>query len=468
MNAVALIHQQLRDRKDQTAIWMPGHGLTTFADLDRLSAAAEDAMRSRGLKAGDAILLALDLSPLMYATIIAVARMGCTMVLVEPWMPLARIESAVELVKPKAFIAQTLGFLWGLRVSAIRRIPLRISKSDLLSGRPKATTVLDVDPLSPLIITFTSGTTGIPKGVVRTHGYLLEQARVMMHKLEMETRRGPDLCIFANFALANLASGRPSLVIPGKWRPKDLQELRSLPAELQAQSVVTGPAFLRLIMKTCELPSLNSISVGGAQTDCALFEEAFARWPKAKFTHIYGGTEVEPVATGDAREAVRLSREAGFFQTLYLGSKHPEIAVKREGQQFWVSGPHVCPEYLGDVEASRSHKRRDAQGLLWHRMGDSIEEHGDWYVYKGREGQDEKDFLLEQRLFSATGSSELMLDRDANADLQIYAKDPNVAAIRGVAPDVKDIYRAEIKRDRRHRSRLDREQTKKGKKCRVG
>ncbi len=468
MNAAATIHEQLRERRDELAIWMPQHGEFRFGDIDRMAKAAEATMRSRGIQAGDALLLALDLSPLMYAVIIAIARMGCTMILVEPWMPLARIENAVTSVKPKAFIAQTLGFLWGLRVSAIRKIPIRISRSQLLAGSPKESSVAEVDPLMPLIITFTSGTTGIPKGVVRTHSYLVEQARVMTAKLEMETFRGPDLCIFANFALANLASGRPSLVIPGKWAARDLKELNALPKAKQAQSAVVGPAFFRLLMDSCELPELRNVSLGGAQTDNSLLERGFARWPEAKFTHIYGGTEVEPVATGDAREAVKRSRDEGFYQTLYLGQKHPEIQVERRGKEFWVAGPHVCPEYLGDVEASRSHKRRDDQGTLWHRMGDSIAEKDGWYIYQGREHSDLSDFLAEQRLFSALASSEAMLDRNAMGELSVYAKDPNVATIRGVLPDVKHIYRAEMKRDRRHRARLDRDSTKKGKLWPVG
>lgn len=468
MNAVDLIHEQLKSRKSETALWMPGYGSCSFEELDRMAKCAEACLRSRGIKEDDSLLLALDLSPLMYAAIIAIARMGCTMVLVEPWMPLARIESAVTLVKPKAFIAQTLGFLWGLRVASIRDIPLRISRKDLLQGQARETSVTSVDPLKPLIITFTSGTTGVPKGVVRTHSYLKEQARVMMDKLEMETHRGPDLCIFANFALANLASGRTSLVVPGKWRPKDLKEVNALPRALQAESTVVSPAFFKMIMDQCELPFLKNFSIGGAQTDCALFERGFARWPEAKFTHIYGGTEVEPVATGDAREAVLRSRRDGYFQTLYLGKQHPEISIKRNGKEFWVSGPHVCPEYLGDSEASRVNKQRDTNGTLWHRMGDAIEERDGWFIYKGREQQDPTEFLLEQRLYSALGSSEAMIARNDRNELCVYAEEPNVPTIRAVLPEVKHIYKAEMKRDRRHRARLDRELTRKGKICRVG
>ncbi|GIT51150.1 MAG: hypothetical protein Ct9H300mP15_13630 [Gemmatimonadota bacterium] len=63
--------------------------------------------------------------------------------------------------------------------------------------------------------------------------------------------------------------------------------------------------------------------IGGAQTDCWTLEHGFDRWPEARWTHVYGGSEVEPVACVDAREAVAKSRGRDRFQALFVGLRFP-------------------------------------------------------------------------------------------------------------------------------------------------
>ena len=458
MNCVQLTLDHVAESPDQPAIWFPGASagsVTTFAELFTLANAMQHALVAGGVQSGDLILVQDRLSVRLYAAVFAILAIGATVVLIEPWMPAGHIEHATRAVAPKFFVSGWLGKLWGLRYRAIRSIPHKLSIRSLTQQTSRWKFVVeDTDADSPAIITFTSGTTGAPKGVVRTQGALLQQHQVLGRSLNTAELAGTDLCIFANFVLANLASGRPSLVLPNPWKHRLLRQIDRLPPSLLPESLTCGPAFLLELMQHATLPSLKSVHVGGALTDCRIFERAFERWPHAHWKQLYGSTEAEPVAVADAQTAVRRSREKGYFQTLFLGKPVPEIEYRSDEKGLWVHGPHVCGPYLGNEDANRTDKRIDEEGRAWHFMGDRIgacESDGAWR-YRGRANQAESDFELEQSVYSALQTSNCFVHRTpAGEALLVGEIDAQIQL-----PGIDRIVRTRIVRDRRHRSRIDR------------
>ena len=459
-NAAAKIDDSMREDPRKVALWLPDLGSLSFADLDVLSRRAASALLAKGIRPGDRILLFVDLNFDLYAWIVAAARLGISIVLVEPWMALSRIERIVAAQSPKVFVASTLGRLWGLRIGAVRKIPHHVAARDIHGLRPDPHATESVDSNQSCIITFTSGSTGEPKGMVRTHGYLKAQLAALNDSLDFSTYRGPDLCIFANFALANLANGRTSLVMPSKWRAQHLAMLHGLKGDLAPETTTAGPAFMELLLAHGGPGSLRGIHVGGALTDNALFERVFARWPEAHVTHVYGSTEAEPVAHVDARLAVMKSRERGYFQTLCLGHPWQGLKAQIEEDQLWIQGPHVSPEYLHNAQANALFKRRDAQGALWHRMGDRIVVHDGYWYFAGRERQKRSDFEIEQRLYSALGHSRAFIQRTEQGELDLYVEPMQARTAllaRSIVPEARYVFATRIIRDKRHRARIDRE-----------
>ena len=140
-------------------------------------------------------------------------------VLVEPWMPVHRINEVLQACKPDVFMSGYLGKLWGARIASIRRIPLQVALQKATRARGwQGLQIEALDPSVQGIVSFTSGTTGAPKGVGRSHGFLVDQHRVLEETLDYSSYPGADLCIFANFTLANLASGRTTLLMPPAWK----------------------------------------------------------------------------------------------------------------------------------------------------------------------------------------------------------------------------------------------------------
>jgi len=448
----------MKEHPNKMALCFPNHKDLSFGELQNMAASAAKEFHSCGLKAGDSVLLLENLSPRLYSTLIALISQGIAVVLVEPWMKIDRINSVIERIKPKAFVSGTIGKLWGLRLKSVRNIPKWITIGNLYkSSSSQKLESVSVDPDSPGIITFTSGTTGNPKGMVRRHQYLVDQHNILSKAQDNSELQGSDLCIFANFALSNLSSGRTSIIFPPKWKQKYFDYLNELDKSLKPESATVGTAFLRQITKNLDNDKLKSIHVGGALTDCAIFEEAFKKWPDSHFSHIYGSTEAEPVALSDAHEAVKLSREKNYFQTLFLGKPVEAISADIGENQLWISGVHVCPEYLYNDIENKKNKRKDENGKIWHRMGDRITTDKDGWWYTGRDSQSQEDFEIEQKVYSLIQSSAAFLDSNKNGDKILYCQQANRRRplIKEKFPDL-EVRDCTIVRDKRHRARIDR------------
>lgn len=458
MKCTELFVERARDHRQAPALWLPGQGETTFGALLDMASRAQRLLRKSAVRPGAAVLVLDGLGPRLYATAIAALSLGATMVLVEPWMPVDRIERIVGGVAPALFLSSTLGLAWGARVRAIRAIPRWAHASRIGNEPAGAVELVDMPPETPGMITFTSGTTGQPKGVVRGVQYLLRQYEVLAETLHLHDMKGADLSIFANFVLVNLAAGRLSLVVPPSWARSDLWRIDHLPRRLQPTSLTCGPAFLHRAVRRLRLPRLHSIHVGGALSDNAWMDEVFAAWPGADVAHVYGSSEAEPVALCDAREAVRKSRAEGWFQTLLLGKPVARIDAQREPDTVWVTGPHVCPMYVGNDEENRLYKRKDEQGRIWHDMGDRIAERDGMWWYAGRSRQPEADFILEQRIYSSIGSSAAFVHRGADGVLSLigHGARGKESFIRAAFPQIDRIVPCPIVRDKRHRARIDR------------
>jgi len=225
MNCIELFSIRSLERRDQIAFATLKGREWTFSELRERVSCVQSALLKRKFQTGDAVLVATEPSVDLYALVIAILGLGGTIVLVEPWMPIAKIAEVIRLVKPKIFVSGVLGTFWGMRVKEIRDIPEWVRPSQLLSEKSDGLKMVSVDPKTPGIVTFTSGTSGTPKGVVREQGYLVEQFNVLRKSLETDKFEGSDLCIFANWTLLNLAQGRPTVFFPSQWSSKNFQLL---------------------------------------------------------------------------------------------------------------------------------------------------------------------------------------------------------------------------------------------------
>ncbi len=381
----------------------------TFRELDVATASVAGQLRSANLKPGDGVLLLHPVAAELYLVLIALFRLGCVAIFLDPSAGREHIARCCAIFPPKAFFGSPRAQLLRYTIPALHRVPQAFCSgwfpgSQQLHLRTEAKLLREIAPLSPeapALVTFTSGSTGQPKAALRTHGFLLAQHRALEASLALQPGRR-DLTTLPIFVLANLASGVTSILpdadlrSPGKIAPRPvLAQIRRHRIETAAAS----PAFLSRLLDECErsdttMPTLSSVYVGGAPVFPGLLRKAKQFCPQAKITAVYGSTEAEPmaevalsdIASGDFENmeqgkglltgrpvssvSLRVIREqwgvpiapldAARFERLMVASEEPGEIV--------VSGGHVLPGYLqgeGDTET-----KFEVDGARWHRTGD--------------------------------------------------------------------------------------------------
>ncbi|MET0850232.1 MAG: amino acid adenylation domain-containing protein, partial [Candidatus Rokuibacteriota bacterium] len=157
-----------------------GEERITYGALDRAASRAAAGIRARGDAAGTPIALLLERDIPQVVATLAVLKAGGIYVPLDAAFPEDRLRAAVEDARPAALIvdAATAGLAARLAPSSLP--VLQLSELD---GEPVAAPPAPVAALAS--ITYTSGSTGAPKGIVQSHENLLHDVLVRANYLQL-------------------------------------------------------------------------------------------------------------------------------------------------------------------------------------------------------------------------------------------------------------------------------------------
>lgn len=348
---------------DRVAI-IDGQGqITTFKKLEERSKTLYAHWHRKGIRPGDRVLLAMPISADLYASLAALWRLGATVVLPEPAMGLRGLRHAARTTKPKAFLSggaygllkYTLPELWGCTHLRLR-------------GRGAPPTLPPPDEQDIALISFTSGTTGAPKAIPRSHAFLMAQHAAVAPLLASDADER-DLIAFPVFVLINIAEGRTS-ILPN-WKMSKLAQLT--PTQLadwitktQATRALLPPALCETLSRAAPPKTLHSLFTGGGP----VFPDLLDRLSTYTTTCVYGSTEAEPIAHLPAAEITpehraRMAQGHG----LYVGHPVPEVQLRIHNDEVQVAGGHVNAGYLNPAHDAENKIREGS--TIWHRTCDA-------------------------------------------------------------------------------------------------
>ena len=143
----------------------------SYGDLDARSNRLAHHLLERGAGRGVVVAIALDRSPELIVTILAVLKTGAAYLPLDPANPRARL--ALMLRDSRAPLLVTTRALAGARSAGDGCSVVCVDdERKAINAQPALAPELDLDPEDAAYVIYTSGSTGTPKGVVVTHGNL--------------------------------------------------------------------------------------------------------------------------------------------------------------------------------------------------------------------------------------------------------------------------------------------------------
>lgn len=379
------------EREQDPAIIGKDRSMVTFGELLSQMDFTARTLSQMGLKPGSGVAFMMPMSIRMYPVLITLLASGINVFIPDPWIGRSRINRIMKSLQPDALIIDTQLRWLRLIMPGLRRIPERWGVQKLESGE-SANVSTGEELLNSSVVTFTGGSSGEPKGVVRTADILEGQLRALQHHLGDEA----SSVVYTHYpmvALAALMYGKTIVIPHFNLMNVHKADGRKVNRELKDHNVtqlIGSPALLRRVSsEPAQTETLTRVLIGGAPVSGALADQAKQWMPDCRFEALYGSTEAEPMAhiTFDELSAKLNHPENG----LPAGKPVPEIdlriippdilsrnvsdvdAIKlnnRETGEIVVSGPHVNRSYYGDENLLPQNKIEDHTGRIWHRTGD--------------------------------------------------------------------------------------------------
>jgi acyl-CoA synthetase (AMP-forming)/AMP-acid ligase II len=257
---------------------------------------------------------------------------------------------------------------------------------ELLDGPPLAPVEVDPDHLAAL--PYSSGTTGLPKGVMLTHRNLVANLAQIQDHLAMDDHEVmmavlPFFHIYGMQVLMNdgLRRGATLVTMPRF----DLEQYLALVQEHRATRLfVVPPMVLALarqpVVDRYDLSSVKTLFSGAAPLGPELAEEAHRRIG-APTAQGYGMTEMSPVS-----HACRFDDDKPGSIGILVASAEARVVDPATGEdlpvgedgEIWCRGPMVMAGYLNRPDATADTIDEDG----WLHTGDigHVDDDGFWYI----------------------------------------------------------------------------------------
>ncbi len=408
---------------DRTAVVVPDgrepggrarYASLSFAQLHDQAQRVAKGLATVGIGRGTRTVVMVKPGLDLFTLTFGLFQAGVVPVMVDPGMGVRNLKTCLAEARPQAFIgipiAHALRVIlgWGRgtiehRVTVGRRWfwggPTLDQVRQAGAAAGDEPLLVDPEPDDLAAILFTSGGTGVPKGVEYVHGNFIAQVEAIRAMYDIQPGE-VNLPTFPLFALFDPALGMTSVIPdmdatrPAKVNPERIYEAVQ---DWQVTTMFGSPALLDTVGRHgqehgVKLPTVKRVMSAGAPVLAPVMERFLGMLGQdAVVVTPYGATECLPVASLSSKEVLGETRHAadaggGVCVGLPVPSIHVAIlpihdevidafdvdSVVPTGEvgEICVKGPQVTRAYFGRDAATALAKIPDPDGGFWHRMGD--------------------------------------------------------------------------------------------------
>jgi olefin beta-lactone synthetase len=419
-NVARALPEMARTRPDQVAV-VAGEGhdragnviyrRLSFAELNQVSDRYAWGLTGIGIGRGTRVLLLVPAGVPLIGLTFALMKVGSVPILIDPAMGRHNLAQCIEECAPTAMIgvprAHIARLLFRNAFRTVRRSIMvgsrlapfgDVNLADLSIPINTPFPIEPTTPTDPAAIIFTTGSTGVPKGVLYEHGMFNAQIELLRELFQIDPGE-VEMPAFPLFALFNVALGCTSAIPPiDPTRPAscDPAEVVQFIKDQHVTSTFGSPAIWARVTEYCiaqgiTLPTLRRVLMAGAPVPTYLHERFRQILNTTADTHTpYGATEALPIASASGRDILAahaehndptagtcVGRPAPGVTLRIIGISDEPIAhwdermVLPHGQvgEICVKGAAVTKTYINRPNSTAAAKIA-ANDAIWHRMGD--------------------------------------------------------------------------------------------------
>jgi acyl-CoA synthetase (AMP-forming)/AMP-acid ligase II len=339
----------------------------TYEIFDRAIGSFCALLEAQGCTRGHRLVIATNNTAEFFVALVGAMSAGVVAIPIDANLASAELQKIIEHAEPHSIVVDEKS---AIKLAGIEVQRARISAGpELLQGvrthvkAGNARPQLDVNDLA--LILYTSGTTGVPKGVMHSHAGLTARVQAITDWFAFDATYRSLCMLPTHFGHGLICNCLSTIYYGGELvlcRPFDLDLVRRIWGILEKNEVhwfSTVPTIVRLILQTAErrspvrIPSLKFVTCASAPLrpeDIEAFERHFG----VPLLNCYGITETASWTAFSPRSESRDKRSVGTKFNCDIRAIDPlaNALPPNEPGELQIRGPSVMLGYFKDPELS--------------------------------------------------------------------------------------------------------------------
>ncbi len=385
IHCAGLFHERAKTQPHAAAL-VDGHGRTlSYAELARRVESAAGALRSLGVKRGDRLAVWSENRFEYIELELAAAYLGAIVACLNWRLSDAEQLHCIELVSPQVVIvSEKYRLAWTrLQLEVAHVLTLGADYEKLISSSERLQPDPDVDPEDGLVILYTSGTTGLPKGALVSQRAMVARAMVFSSEFGI-TARESFIAWSPLFHMASTDHSLATLILGGKVLVLDGFDGQKICEWIGREPVgwlMAMPGMIEGLIEALRKNAVctRSIRMVGAMADLVPLQQMaqLTSLLNAPYLNSFGSTETglppasaSMIAPGDMPTSLA-KRQTSWCQVRLVDPDDREVPDGQPGE-LAMRGPTLFSGYWANPNATTDSFRNG-----WFHMGDVFVRHAD-------------------------------------------------------------------------------------------
>ena len=390
-----ILHRNSQQYPDKAAIAFRDR-IITFSELNEMANKLANGLLNMGLEKGDRVAVLMPKIPEVIVTFLAVAKAGGVIFPVNYKLKSDDLRKIFNYVSPAIIVSDSM---YAPLLNKLFRPSHPLSKiiyigkkalnggygyDDIMKKEIDTQPNIEINESDVVYLNYTSGTTGIPKGVLTTHSNIIWNTIACIDAFDL-THDDVHLSMFAVYMHPHELFVR-GLYLGGTSVLTDSIFPKTVAKEITANKVtafMAVPYLYKSLFPLAKSPdydfsSLRIPEAGGMYSPpefVVTFQELFGK----QFLPVWGSTETTGVVVasrlGDKFRPGSIGKPCLNHEIRVVNSKGVEVPFGEEGEMI-VKGPSVMQGYFNLPAETESVLHLD-----WYHTGDIVKKDEDGFLY---------------------------------------------------------------------------------------